>query len=127
MSAADQVPGGFARGVMVLAKNTRSCSLGIVVKLRLWRCQGEFLALQGRVGYRYGVQQRPGVGMGRAVIDLRRITQLNNLSAKHDGDSMRHIAHDGEVVRNEQIRQAELFLQRLQQRHDLRLGTYVKR
>ena len=45
----------------------------------------------------------------------------------HHGDAVAHVAHDGEVVGDEDQRQAELALQVAQQVQDLRLDRHVER
>ena len=59
--------------------------------------------------------------------DLFRIPALHRLAALHDHDIVGHLAHDAEVVGDEQHGHAELGLQFLQQLQDLRLNGHVQR
>ena len=52
---------------------------------------------------------------------------LDGLPHVDDHDAVADVAHDGEVVGNENQRQAEFLLQVLEQVHDLRLDRYVQR
>ena len=52
---------------------------------------------------------------------------LDDLAALHDVDALGHLAHDAEVVRDEQHRHAHLALQLPQQLEDLRLDGDVER
>ena len=65
-------------------------------------------AFDGRVGDRNRREQRLGVGMQRVLRRALAIGQLDDLADVHHGDARRDVAHDREVVRDEQIGQAEL-------------------
>ena len=51
---------------------------------------------------------------------------LDDLAEVHHGDAVAHVAHDGEVVGDEDHRQAELALQLAQQVEDLGLDRDVE-
>ena len=72
-------------------------------------------------------QQSLCVGMGRPGVDLVLITQLNNLAALHHPDPIGDVADDRQVMRDEDVRQAEFALQLLEQVHHLSLNRYVQR
>ncbi len=57
--------------------------------------------------------------LGRAALDDR--------AAMHNGDAIAHRAHDGEVMGDEQVGEAELALEVLQKIDDLRLDRDVER
>src|SRR5262249_29200473 len=54
-------------------------------------------------------------------------SELDDLAEIHDRDPMGHVLDDGEIVADEEERQAELALQILQQIHDLRLDRNIER
>jgi len=53
--------------------------------------------------------------------------ELDDLAEIHDRDPMGHVLDDGEIMADEEEREAELALQVLQQVHDLRLDGNVER
>jgi hypothetical protein len=55
------------------------------------------------------------------------VGHLHHLPEVHHGDAMADVAHDRQVVRHEQVREAELRLQVHQQVHHLRLHRDVER
>ena len=72
-------------------------------------------------------RERPRVGV-RGVLEhgLRRAL-LDDLAGVHDVDPVADLDEDGEVVRDEQHREAELALEFLEQREHLRLHHDVQR
>ena len=74
-----------------------------------------------------GGQQRLRVGMLRIGEQLvgRRI--FDDAAEIHDRDLARDVPHDGQIVGDEQIGEAELLLQLLQQVDDLPLDRHVER
>ena len=60
------------------------------------------------------------------VVKLRDGAGLDDLAAMHDGDALADVAHDGEVVGDEQQREAELALELAQQIEDLGLDRDVE-
>ena len=66
-------------------------------------------------------------GCAGAVNSCSAGRELDDAAAIHDGDAIANLAHQPEVVRDEEIRQAELLLQIEQQVHDLRLHRHVER
>ena len=85
------------------------------------------LAAQRRVGHRHGRQQRLGVRVRRAGVDLVLLAQLGHPAEVHDADPVRDVPHDRQVVGDEDVGQAELVLQLLHQVDDLRLHRHVER
>ena len=65
--------------------------------------------------------------MLEARVELVAGGHLDDLAQVHHGDAVGDVAHDGEVVRDEQVGQAELVLEVLQQVDDLRLDRDVER
>ncbi len=60
-------------------------------------------------------------------VDLRRRCPLDDLAEVHHGDVIGDVAHDGEVVRDEQVCQPALGLQIGEQIEHLRLYRHVER
>ena len=79
------------------------------------------------IGHRHRRQQRLGVGMQRVAEQLARRRQLDQAAGAHHGDAVGDVVDHGEVVRDEQVGEAELLLQVLQQIEDLRLDRHVER
>ena len=65
--------------------------------------------------------------MLRVVIELICVRDLHDLSKVHDRNPVRNVTDDQKIMRNKQIRHAELFLQILEHIDDLRLNRYVQR
>ncbi len=68
-----------------------------------------------RIGNRNGGKQRLRVRVQRIFVERIAIGQLHELADIHDGDSGRDVPHDREIVRDEEIRQAEFGLQIFEQ------------
>src|SRR5680860_422823 len=82
---------------------------------------GEWARLEGPRGRNRG-QQRRGVRMLGALVDVGDGSDLDQPAVTHHGHAVGDLAHDAEVVRDEQIRQAELALQLVEQIDDLSLN-----
>ena len=67
------------------------------------------------------------VGVARRAVDLLGVGDLHDAAEVHDGDAVGDVAHHGQVVRDEDVRQPELVLQVLQQVDHLRLDGHVER
>ena len=74
-----------------------------------------------------GCDQRLCVGMLRIFQDVIDAAVFDDLSLLHHADAIRDLAHDAEVVGDEQHRHAEPALQLAQQLEDLRLYGDVER
>ena len=83
-------------------------------------------ALQVRIGVRYCGKQRPGVRMHGMPEQFFRFRQLHNLSLMDHSDAVRNEAYHGQIVCNEQIRQAAFLLQFIEQVKHLRTDGHVK-
>ena len=80
-----------------------------------------------RIGLRLGGEQRARIRMlGRGEDALDRAL-LDDLALLHDADPVGELAHDAEIVGDEQHRHAEPRLRFLQQLQDLRLHGHVER
>ena len=79
------------------------------------------------VGHRHGRQQRFGVGMLRIGKQRAARRELDDAAEIHHRDAMADVLDDREVVRDEEIGQAELRLQIHEQVDDLRLHRHVER
>ena len=64
--------------------------------------------------------------MDRVRVDLFRGADLSDLPEVHDGNAIRDVADDAEVVRHEDVGEAELALQVAEQVDDLCLHRYVE-
>src|SRR5207237_9477118 len=64
--------------------------------------------------------------MTRMGDDLLSRAKLHQLAQIHHADAVADVRHDGQVVRDEQVREAKLRLQVAQQIEDLRLDGYVE-
>ena len=65
--------------------------------------------------------------MARVGVDLVAVGQLHDLAQVHDRHTVADVLDDPQVVRDEEVGQAELLLQVLQQVDDLRLDRDVER
>ena len=82
--------------------------------------------LELRVGDRRGVAQHPGIGVQRLLEDRRDRTGLDDAAEIHDRHALAEIAHDAEVVRDEDEGEPAALLQPLQQQQYLRLDRNVE-
>ena len=80
-----------------------------------------------RRAFGLGGEQVAGIGVLRPVEDLARAPGLDHLALGHDQHRLGHLAHDAEVVGDQQQRHAEARLELLQQLQDLRLDGDVER
>ena len=67
-----------------------------------------------------------GIRMQWIVEQFVCIRQFNHLAEIHHRDTVADMSDDAEIVRNEEIRQAELIAQILEQVDDLRLNRHIK-
>ena len=67
------------------------------------------------------------VRMRWALVDVRPGSDLDDTSEVHDGDAVGDVPHEREIVRDEEVRQPEVPLQRLEQVDDLRPDRNVER
>src|SRR5512133_165652 len=72
-------------------------------------------------------EQRDRVGVERVLVELLRRRDLDDRAQIHDGDPVRDVAHDRQVVGDEEVRQRELRLELLEEVDDLRLDRDVER
>ena len=64
--------------------------------------------------------------MGWTQVDIGTRSHLDDLAEVHHRDPRRRVADNGEVVRDEEVRQVEPSLKRLQEVDDLRLDRHVE-
>ena len=74
-----------------------------------------------------GGEQRLGIRMDGVLVQVVRVRNLDHLAEVHDGDALRDVMDDEQIVRNEQIRHAELLLKLFEHVDDLRLDRHVER
>src|SRR5438046_429353 len=84
------------------------------------------LLLHLRIGDRHGGQQRLAVWVERVLVKVDAVGELDDLSQVHDRDAVADVAHHGEVVRDEQVRELEAVLQLFEQVDDLRLNGDIQ-
>ena len=80
----------------------------------------------GRVDGRRGGEQRAGIGVRRVFKDVLLGPLLDRAAEVHHHHFIGNMAHDAEVVGNEEIGEIELLLQVHQQVQDLRLDRDVQ-
>ncbi len=80
-----------------------------------------------RIGLRLGGEQRLRIGMLRRGENLLDGAVLDDLAVLHHADALRDLAHDAEIVGDEQKRHVQPRLDVLQERDDLRLHGDVER
>ena len=73
-----------------------------------------------------GTEQAAGVLVAGVGEDLLGGALLDDLASVHDGDGVRHLGHEGEVVGDEDHRKAELLAQLVEQVDDLLLHGHVE-
>ncbi len=79
-----------------------------------------------RVWQRHGVPECPGVRMLPVLEHLDRPAQLHQPPQVHHPDAVGHVAHQGQVVGDEEVGEAQVPLKVLQEVHDLRLDGDVQ-
>ena len=79
------------------------------------------------VGSSIGTAESSACGYGCVVlVDLRARADLDDLAQVHDCDAVGHVADDREVVRDEEVGEAEITLERLEQVDHLRADRDVQ-
>ena len=87
---------------------------------------GRGLVNRRRVAFWLGGQQLAGVGVLRIGEEGLGGIVFDDLAVGHYIDAVGHVAHDAEVVGDQQDRHAEAGLQVLEQSEDLRLDRHVE-
>ncbi len=85
------------------------------------------LVAQARVGQRHGGEERLGVRVHRALVQLVGVGHLDQLADVHHRDPVTDVLDHAEVVGDEEVGQVELALQVLQQVDDLRAHRDIER
>src|SRR5436190_1465816 len=85
------------------------------------------LVAQVRIRDRHGGEQRLGVRHDRPVVELLCRRELDEFAEVHHRDPVADVAHDAEVVRDEDVREVELSLQVVEEVQHLRLDRDVER
>ena len=67
-----------------------------------------------------------GVGVHRVLVESSSVADLDDLAEVHDGDAVGDVPDDRQVVGDEDVGEAELVLQVLEQVDDLRLDRHVE-
>ena len=68
-----------------------------------------------------------GIRVERLSIEIVAVGRLDDATEIHDRHAGAEVSHDGQVVRDEQVRQLELLLEIPEQVEDLRLDRDVER
>ena len=85
------------------------------------------LLLDKRIGHRHCREQRLGIGMQRVGVQRIAVGQLHDLSQVHHRHTIADMAHHAQVVGDEDISQAQFFLQVFQQVDHLGLNGDIQR
>src|SRR5206468_3785877 len=83
-------------------------------------------ALTLRIGRRDRLEQCPVYGCSGAAYSMR-VSVPHHSTAIENGDAMREVVHDRQIVRDEEITEAQLVLQLAQQVEHLGLDREVQR
>ena len=75
----------------------------------------------------HGGEKRAGIWVRRLCKERRGWRGLHNLAEIHHGDAITEMFHHAQVMRNEEVREAELLLEFGEQVKHLRLNGDVKR
>ena len=111
----------------IRAAGMKTAALGRIGRARHLAFQDDALPCRTRLGHRDGRQQRFRIGMHGRGEDISLWRELDDLAEIHHRHAMRDVLDNGEIVADEQQREAELPLQVLQQIDDLRLDRDVER
>src|SRR5207253_3844110 len=68
-------------------------------------------ALERRIGNGHRIEERLSVGMQWITVKRVAVGKLHDAPEVHHRDAIGNVAHDGEVVRDEKIGEAELLLE----------------
>ena len=110
------------------ARGERAAALdGIALRRLQQRGSTAALRFGPRIGQRHRSQQQLRVGMARRRVERAGRSGLDELAAIHHGDPVRDVPDHRQVVRDEEVGEAELGLEVLQQVDDLGLDRDVER
>ncbi len=79
------------------------------------------------IGHGHGGQERTGVRVHRLLVEVVALGELHRVTEVHDHHAVRDVADDVQIVRDEDVGEAELALEVLEQVEDLRLDRDVER
>src|SRR5262245_19417929 len=99
---------------------------GRIDRTRHVALEQDALALEGRIGNRNRRQERFRIRVLGVGVELLGGRDLHDLAEVHHGDARADVLDDREVVGDEDVREAELRLQILQQVDDLCLDRHVE-
>ena len=111
------------------AARAEAAAGGRVRGVRHVALEDDALALAALVGAldRHGREQGLRVGVRRPLVHVVAAADLHDLAEVHHGDPVGHVADDGQIVSDEDVREPELPLQRLEQVDHLRSDRDVER
>src|SRR5262249_28430030 len=127
-------PAKFLEDLLVLragryaqrAARVEAAAGGRIDRARHVALKEDALAFHRGIGDRHRREERFGIRMSRVGVELLGRRDLDDLAQVHHGYAGRDVLDDREVVGDEQVREAELGLQILEQVHDLRLDRDVE-
>ena len=93
------------------AAGVEAASLRRIDRARHVALEDDGIAVGAGFGQRHGRKQCLGVGMSWRRKDLAARGHLDDLAEIHHGDAVGHVLDDGEIVADEEQRQAELALE----------------
>ena len=100
-------------------------------RIRPWQLslQDDALALAtlGRIRLRNCRQKRLCVRVRRVGVDVLAFTGLDDLAQVHDRHTVADLPDDGQIVRDQDVRDGKFALESFKQVHDLGLDRYVQR
>ena len=128
------VPSGSSCGTSTAAALDHIGAAGVeaaagrrIERARHLALQHDAAALCLRLGHRDRRQQRAAIGMARRGEQRLRVRGLDDDAEIHHRDPVGDVLHHGEIVRDEDVGEAEPVLQVAQQIEDLRADRDVER
>ena len=115
------------RSIDIGAAGMEAAARRRIERARHLALQHDAAALGPRLGHRDRRQQRAAVGVARRGEQRLGVRGLDDAAEIHHGDAVGDVLHHGEIVRDEDVGEAEPVLQVAQQIEDLRADRDVER
>ena len=116
---------GFLVARVIHAMTKGAARRGIVGR-RDVAFEENFFALHLGIGDGDGGEECLGVGVFGTPVDRFRIGELDDFTEIHDGDAVADVLHHGEVVGDEEVGEAEVFLEIDEKVEDLGLDGDIE-
>ena len=71
-------------------------------------------------------EQGPGIGVLRRFVNGTAVGHLDDAAEVHDGDAVAEVFHHSQVVRDEEVGEAEVFLEVVEKIENLRLNGNIQ-